>query len=175
MLKWLRSALTKPKEPFPPIDARALELERESQNLRLELEDREQSLANLKRELERHRSSENARIADAVQAQIERLIMDAAAPVAQLLTQSHLLEIAGKPIQAKDVLAVGKRFIRALEDRGLKLEGSVGEAVAFDPNRHELLNSGASINQGQQVVTRFVAISYRGKVLRKAGVELMQR
>jgi molecular chaperone GrpE (heat shock protein) len=172
MLKWLKRTLTKSEEAPQQTDERALGLEREVQSLRLELEEREQSLVNLKSELERHRNTESARIADAVQAQIERLMTDAAAPVAQLLTQAHLLEAESKPLQAKDVLAVAKRFIRALEDQGLKLEGSVGEAVAFDPNRHEPLNRSASINQGQQVVTRFVGISYCGKFLRKTGVEL---
>lgn len=175
MLKWLKRALAKPAETSPPTGDRALELEHEAQSLRLELQERERSLANLKSELERHRNTESARIADSVQSQLERVMIDAAAPVAQLLTQAHLLEAEGKAVQAKDVLAVAKRFIRALEDHGLTTEGTVGEAVAFDSNRHEPLSSSASINQGQQVITRFLGVSYRGKFLRKAGVELMQR
>ena len=140
------------------------------QGLRLELEQRERSIANLKSELERQRSGENARITEAVQTAIERLITDVAAPVAQLLTQAHLLEIEGKPVQAKDVLSVAKRLVRALEDEGLKLESSVGETVRFDPNRHDPLGS-AAISPGQSVVVRIIGVTYCGKRLRKAGVE----
>jgi hypothetical protein len=62
---------------------------------------------------------------------------DVAAPVAQLFTQAHLLEVEGKPVQAKDALAVAKRLVRALE----------------------------------AVVVRFAGVSYRGRLIRKAGVE----
>ena len=127
-------------------------------------------MANLKEELERQRSGASARVDEAVQAQMERLLADAAAPVAQLLTQAHLLEVEGKPVQARDVLAVAKRLVRTLEDNGLTLEGSVGETTPFDPNRHEPLSADASPAEGQPVVVRFVGVAYQGKLLRKAGV-----
>jgi molecular chaperone GrpE (heat shock protein) len=120
--------------------------------------------------LERQRGGESARVAEAVQEQVERLLSDAAAPVTQLLTQAHLLEVEGKPVQAKDVLAVAKRLVRALEDNGLTLEGSVGETVPFDPNRHEPLSGDAALMPGEAVVVRFVGVSYQGRVIRKAGV-----
>lgn len=153
-------------------DGRVLELEREAQNLRLELKERERVVANLKGELERQRSGASDRVAEAVQAQVEQLLADAAAPVAQLLTQAHLLEVEGKPVQAKDVLAVAKRLVRTLEDNGLTPEGSVGETVPFDPNRHEPLSADASLKPGQPVTLRFVGVAYQGKLLRKAGVEI---
>jgi molecular chaperone GrpE (heat shock protein) len=158
-----------PAEAAP--DERVLALEREGQSLRLKLEELEQSLASLKGELERQHSSASARVAGAVQAQVERLLADAAAPVAQLLTQAHLLEVEGKPVQAKDVLAVARRLVRTLEDSGLTLEGSIGQAVPFDPNRHEPLGAGGFPEPGQPVVVRFVGVAYQGKLLRKAGVE----
>ena len=153
-------------------DGRVLELEREAQNLRLELKERERVVANLKGELERQRSGASDRVAEAVQAQVEQLLADAAAPVAQLLTQTHLLEVEGKPVQAKDVLAIAKRLVRTLEDNGLTPEGSVGETVPFDPNRHEPLSADTSLKPGQPVTLRFVGVTYQGKLLRKAGVEI---
>jgi hypothetical protein len=46
----------------------------------------------------------------------------------------------------------------------------VGEAVAFDQNRHESLRADTSLMPGEQVVVKFVGASYQGKVIKKAGV-----
>ncbi|HKQ72793.1 MAG TPA: hypothetical protein VJ810_03630 [Blastocatellia bacterium] len=171
MLKWLRRALGQPGEAEPQAHDRALALEREAQGLRLEMQERERLASSLKNELERQRNGESARIAEAVQSRIEKLMADMAAPVAQLLTQARLLEIEGKPVQARDVLVVAKRMVRALEDEGLTLEGGVGETLSFDPNRHEPLGGQATLTPGQTVVVRFAGVSYRGRLIRKAGVE----
>ena len=152
-------------------DERLLALEREAQGLRLELAERDRMVANLKGELERQRGGESARVGEMMQTRMERLLTDVATPVAQLLTQKHLLEVDGKPVQAKDILVVASRLVRALEDEGLTLECSVGETVSFDPNRHEPLSTHAALTPGQQVVVRFVGVAYQGKLLRKAGVE----
>lgn len=166
MWEWLDRLLGK-----KPADERVLALEQESQRLRLELAEQEKTVARLKQELERQRGGTSVRVAEAVQTQVEQLLADVATPVAQLLTQAHLLEVEGKPVQAKDVLAVAKRLVRTLEDNGLTLEGSVGESVPFDPDRHELLSADVSLKAGQMVTVRFVGVAYRGKLLRKAGVE----
>ncbi|MBV9468158.1 MAG: hypothetical protein JOZ57_02800 [Abitibacteriaceae bacterium] len=150
-------------------DEHVLALRREAQSLRLELKEREQAAHQLQQELVRQRRGENARVQVAVQTQSERLLADTAAPAVQLLTQAHLLEQGGQPVQVKDVLVVAKRLVRALETGGLMLEGHVGESVLFDPNCHEPLNG--DIQPGQTVVIRFVGASYRGKMLRKASVE----
>jgi molecular chaperone GrpE (heat shock protein) len=176
MLKWLRTLSgRKPQQSVAAPDERLLELEREAQGLRLDLEERERLIANLKGELERQRKGENTRTAEATRAQTERLLTDVAGPVAQLLTQAHLLEVEGKPVQAKDVLAVAKRLVRALEDTGLSLEGSVGAPTTFDPNRHEPLSADAALRAGDPVSVRFVGVTYQGKIIRKAGVEKARR
>jgi molecular chaperone GrpE (heat shock protein) len=172
MLKWLKRTLGQAAEPAPQADD--LALKREAQSLRLEMEERERLVASLKSELERQRNGESARITEAVQSRIEKLMADVAAPVTQLFTQAHLLEVEGKPVQAKDVLAVAKRLVRALEDEGLKLEGGVGETASYDPNRHEPLGGQTAqtgLTLGQPIVTRFAGVSYRGRLIRKAGVE----
>ncbi|MCI0464139.1 MAG: hypothetical protein L0Z62_44970 [Gemmataceae bacterium] len=140
----------------------------EVQTLRLELQERERLLAALKADLERLRRREEERIEQGVQAHRERFLTDSAGPVAQLLTQAHLLEVEGKPVQARDVLAVARRLVRLLEDEGLTPEGQVGSTVPFDPDRHE--PAGGELTAGQPVVVRFVGLTYRGKLLRKAGV-----
>lgn len=166
MLEWFAKLFGK-----KPTDESVAELEREAQSLRLELEERDRVVANLKGELERQRGSASAHVSEAVQVQVEGLLADVATPVAQLLTQAHLLEVEGQPVQARDVLAVAKRLVRTLEDNGLTLEGSVGESVPFDPDHHEPLSADAPLNPGQTVAVRFVGVAYRGKLLRKAGVE----
>ena len=170
MLKRLKGLFQKPQALPPADDERSLTLDRDIQTLRLELSERDQQITNLKQELERQRTSENTRISAAVQTQIEQLLTDTAAPVTQLITQTHLLEVEGKPVQAKDVLAVAKRLIRTLEDNGLTFNCSVGETVPFDPNYHDALSTSASLTQGTPVAVKFAGISYQGKVIRKAGV-----
>ena len=171
MLSTLKKWLGLSQTPQPQSDEKLLTLEREIQNLRLELTERDQSSDKLKQQLEQQRTSENNNIDSAVQNQIEQLLTDTAAPVTQLLTQAHLLE-QGKPVQAKDVLLVAKRLISALEDNGLTIVGQVGETVSFDSNLHEPLSASTAINPGAEVVVRFAGVSYQGKVSRKAGVEL---
>jgi molecular chaperone GrpE (heat shock protein) len=171
MWNWLQRWLKKPVQAEQILnDERLLALEREVQGLRLELQERDRVVTNLKEEVERQRGAEEARLTEAVRMQAERLFADVATPVVQLLTQAHLLEVEGKPIQARDVLAVVKRVVRALEENGLTLEGNVGEAVAFDPNRHEPLRADISLTPGEQVVVKFVGASYHGKVIKKTGV-----
>ncbi len=161
-----RSPSTQPQE-----DERLLALERQIQDLRLELAERKQLVGKLKQELERQRTSESDRITTAAQTQVEQLLTDAAAPVTQLLTQAYLLEVEGKPVQAKDVLVVAKRLIRVLEDNGLTLIGSVGETVPFDSNLHDSLSASTSLAPRVPVVVKFVGVLYQSKVIRKAGVE----
>ncbi len=171
MLSWLKKWLGQSPKPQPQSDEKLLTLEREIQNLRLELTERDQSINKLKQQLEQQRTSENNNIDSAVQNQIEQLLTDTAAPVTQLLTQAHLLD-EGKPVQAKDVLLVAKRLIRTLEDNGLTIVNQVGKTVSFDSNLHESLSASTEISPGAEVVVRFAGVSYQGKVIRKAGVSI---
>lgn len=153
------------------VDGDSVAASAEAQSLRVELLERDRLIQTLKQELERARSGEQERVHEIVEARLERLMSGAAAPVAQLLTQIHLFEAEGKPVQTKDVLAVAKRIVRALEDEGLSILSGVGETVAFDPNYHQPLGTQGPLAQSEKAVVRLVGISYRGKVLRKASVE----
>jgi molecular chaperone GrpE (heat shock protein) len=150
-------------------DASALDARRDAQALRLELAERDRVIAALTGDLERQRRGEAERVAAAAEAERERLLTAAASPASQLLTQTHLLEVEGKPVQARDMLAVARRLLRYLEDEGLAAEGRVGDTVAFDPDRHEAIG-GEPPERGRPAVLRLVGITYRGRVLRKAGV-----
>ncbi len=166
MLEWIKSLFG-----GKPADERMIELERQAQNLRLELAEQEQVAVRIKEQMDRLHNVSSAQASEAVQAQVERLLSDAATPVAQLLTQAHLLEVEERPVQARDVLAVAKRLVRVLEDNGLTVKGRVGERVSFDPDHHEPLSADVSLQAGQMVTVRFVGLAYQGKILRKVGVE----
>jgi molecular chaperone GrpE (heat shock protein) len=171
MAGWLSRLLGRqPRTPTASGDERLLEAERQVQELRLEVQEREGQSAGLRAELERERESEAVRVSEAVDARVEQLLTQSATPAAQLTAQAYLLETEGKPVEARDVLAVAKRLVTALAEAGLAFDGSVGETVAYDPDRHEPLGS-PSVRPGQAVVVRLPGCSYRGRLLRRAGVE----
>lgn len=139
--------------------------------LQMELDARNQHIAHLTAEIERLKERQETIVEETVQSRIEALLGDLSGSASQVLTQSDLLESQGKPVQARDVLAVARRMVRVLERHGMTIEGQVGGQAAFDPNRHTLMNSDAAILPGAPVTIRFVAVSYRGKILHKALVE----
>ena len=137
----------------------------------IDLAEREREVARLRRELARGRESEATRAGEAVEARWEHFLSQAAAPATQLLTQAHLLEDEGKPVQARDVLAVARRLVRALEDEGLQMVSAAGRREAYDPARHELLQAGETPPAGgQPVEVKFAGAAYRGRIIVKAGV-----
>jgi molecular chaperone GrpE (heat shock protein) len=153
---------------------RLLSLESETQSLRLTINEREQTIAQLRSELERQRQNESNNQAIAFQTQQEQVFSELAAPISQLLTQIYLLEIENKPVQAKDAIAIVKRMLRVFTEQGLTQLGNIGEVVDFDPNLHQPLSSAVEINNGQAVKIRVAGLTYQGRVLRAAGVELCQ-
>jgi molecular chaperone GrpE (heat shock protein) len=171
MWGWLTRLLGETEPDSPQDESRVLGLEREMQGLRLALEEKDQIIENLKSATDRQRQEEGDRVTGAVQVQMVRLMVNIANPLSQILTQAHLLEVEEKPIQAKDVLSVGKRLIRMLEEEGMSIEGSVGEVHPFDANFHEPLNADVSLTSGQSVKVKFAGIGYNNNTIRKAGVE----
>jgi molecular chaperone GrpE (heat shock protein) len=151
-------------------DGRLLEAERELQELRLEAQERERQADSVRADLERARQGEAIRVSEAVEVRIEQLLAQAATPAAQLMVQAHLLEAEGKPVEARDVLAVAKRLVTVLAEAGLAFEGAVGETAAYDPDRHEPLG-GPALTLSQTVVVRVPGCSYGGRLLKRAGVD----
>ena len=58
------------------------------------------------------------------------------------MTQAYLLDVAGKPVQAVDVMSVAKQLFRVYENEGLAWEGNIGVTVPFNLESHEPLGSG---------------------------------
>ncbi len=175
MKNWLANLFSRQSPPSPAATTApavdALRLQTEVQSLRMELEARERTIDNLKQETERLRLRQDELLNDTVALRMEKLFNDLAAPASQILTQADLLEKQGKPVQARDVLSVARRMVRALERSGLSFEGQVGQAVEFDPNRHTPMQGGAQPALGQPVTVRFVGAAYQGKIIYKAIVE----
>ncbi len=173
-----RPAPGEPGQPVPPPQgfpsAQAgewLVLQKETQALRMDLQASQQAVANLKQENERLRLRQDQLIAETVETRLSGLFGDLAAPASQVLTQSDLLEKEGKPVQARDVLSVARRMVRALERYGLVFSGQVGDQVPFDPNQHTPINEVTQPQPGQPVTIRFRGVAYQGKTIHKAIVE----
>ncbi|MCH2232482.1 MAG: nucleotide exchange factor GrpE [Crocinitomicaceae bacterium] len=169
MFHWLKQ-LFSPRTPFD--SERVLALESEQQKLALELRESQQKIATLKEQLERQKNNQERLIKNALDAEREIFFTDTASAVTQLLTQAYLVEEEGKPVQSKDILTVAKRLIATLKDSGLTILGKVGERVTFDPNYHQPLRSNVTINASQGVVIKIVGVSFQGKVIRKAMVQV---
>jgi molecular chaperone GrpE (heat shock protein) len=148
-----------------------LTLENELQSLRIDLEGREQHITSLQQEIERMRARQDQMQDDVTTSRLEALFSDLASPASQILTQAHLVEQQGKPVQAADVLAVARRFIRALERHGVNFEGQISEQVAYDPNRHTLMQQASATRPGEMVKIQFSGVVYRSKMIYKAIVE----
>lgn len=171
MLGFLKSLFCPPEAPVNSCTERVLELEALAQSLNLEVAERDKQIQILKQELERFQSKQDSTINSVVSNEIESLIADMAPGIAQIVTQQHLLNVESKPLQAKDVIAVAMRLVRGFEEHGMILEGSIGENVEFDPNKHELVSMGESEQEeGQMVIVRMPAVTFQGRVLKKMAV-----
>ena len=94
MLSWLKKWLGLSKTYQPQSDEKLLTLEREIQDLRLELAERDQLIDKLKQQLEQQRTSENNNIDSAVQNQIEQLLIALnPSPLTYILKQFSLTSI----------------------------------------------------------------------------------
>lgn len=92
MFDFLRRLLGRRERPPDP--QRLLELESQVQALRLELAEREQMIASLRTELERHKRLEETSRHEAASEAVEQIFSTVAACASQLLLQAHVLEQA---------------------------------------------------------------------------------
>ncbi len=159
-----------------PETERVLALERELQELRLTLAERDHSLKRLQGNLARERDSARDHVDEVARADVQRLLKAIATPVVQLVTLSHLNEAdlneaGATEVRTKDVLDVAMRLVRALGQEGVAMLGGIGETEPFDPDRHDPLSTSAPLRPGQPVTVRVVGLAHQGRILRKAGVE----
>ncbi len=101
---------------------------------------------------------------------VEALLSAVAAPAAQLWLQGDLIE-RGTAVSARDVWVVAQRLLQTLNAHGLEISAPIGSEVSFDPNYHQALSGVCT--PGTPVRVRLPGLSYRGRVLVKAGVETL--
>jgi predicted RNase H-like nuclease (RuvC/YqgF family) len=162
----LKSLFRKKKDPGP-----TMQLEREIQSLRVMLEQQDKVIAKLKDDLHKQQSESEFRAKKFVQTKFEELMSETANLITQIHTQAYLVEEKNRPLNVRDVINVAKRFERIFQNRGLRLEGYVGEITSFDSDLHRTLQPDIPVAEGEPVVVRFVGVAYRGKLLSKAAVE----
>ena len=168
MAKWLSTLFKKKTGPIP--DQGRLEMERQIQELRLELEETQRLNASLKTDLQRLRSTSQDETAKIAQMQVETLLGSLASPLTQIATLVNMVEKQGKSVQLRDILAICKALLSALPENGITLEGNLGASEPYNPDRHQLLEASPAPSPGQAVTIRFASLAYHGKLLRKAGV-----
>jgi molecular chaperone GrpE (heat shock protein) len=150
---------------------RDLELERQLQECRLALAERDRSVQRMRADLDRARNSSEDEAVQRGRAEVEQLVDSMGASLVQLVTQAQLHRNGTVPVRVDDVVAVGTRLMRSLRAAGVDTLGELGEEVAFDPDRHDLLSTSGAPEVGVPVRIRMVGLSYQDRVLRRAGVE----
>jgi molecular chaperone GrpE (heat shock protein) len=146
------------------------DMQGEIRRLQMESQERAETVTRLRSDIESMRGGESSRISAVTDSRLERLFDSIAAPAAQLTTQAYLVE-AGKPVQARDVIAVAGSLIRALESEGFKVSEMTDNTQAYDPDLHQPISNDISINRGESVYVRIPSVTYNNRILRKAGVE----
>ncbi len=172
MPDWITSLISKLQktQAAEPDEKSMLALQQERQKLHLELDENQHVISRLRTELERQRLAAEALAIEKFQAKMNRLLIDLAAPAAQMATLLDLAENQGKAVQARDVLVVCKRLLGALKENQVTLEGEMAGVTGYDPNLHEPLDANFSPQIGQPVAIRFPGLAYQGRLIRKAGV-----
>jgi hypothetical protein len=142
---------------------------REMAHLRLRIQELEAQLEQARRHAEYARQTEHARATAAADATLETLLTELATPLSHLHAQLHLAEQGALPPDAP--LKTARHLFRALEAWQVHMEGTVGAVEPYDPERHMPLRADAEPHAGQPVIVRLAGVVYKGKRLRKAGVE----
>lgn len=146
-------------------------MKRDMATLRLELQETRDRLAKERLRLSNLEKNQASQVEELVGLQLEKLFTRLSASLSQLRMQSALLE-KGIPVSAKDVMILAQHFADTVQEAGLEPIGTPGDVILFDPEIAQPLTTGAVFNTGEQVVVRFIGYRYRGRVIRKALVEL---
>jgi hypothetical protein len=153
--------------PAPADDAR-LAAQAEAARQRLAAEDAAAQVAALRLEPDAERQGRAQAVAASLHARLEPALADAALFRSQLALQAHLLE-QGKPVAARDVLALAGGLARAWERLGLTLLAQPAAAAAFDPAQHQPVD-GLTPAPGAPVVVTIPGCRLGERLLHKSFV-----
>lgn len=127
----------------------------------------------LKKELSLQQRNQEQQINATIEGALLSFYKDVADPVTQLVTLNHLIE-EGKPVKPEDIVVHARLLIAALNEHGLSIEGSPGQVVPYNPNFHEPLSTNESPSVGEPVFIRFPGASFKGQVIKKAGIQIRE-
>lgn len=172
MFKFLKDLFRGMIRPASTINkANTLSVNRELQELRLTLQEREALIERLKARAAGADSQQAAEQAGLQAHFLESFFSDAAAPISQLLLQEHLSLKAGKALPPEEIFKMFRKLLEVFHQRGLQIEGVSGQAIAFDAARHQPLDGRDNFSSGDSVRVRIPGILYQDKIIRRAMVD----
>jgi len=134
--------------------------------LRLELAERDEEIARLRKEYALLREQSKAQVEWAGGKAVESIVSQCAAPLATLSAMQARHAEKGD-LNPADLLQVASSFRKILAERGLEQIGVVGETQPYDPALHQMLD-GTRPQPGEPVLIRFAGFRFNGKIVAKA-------
>ncbi|MDP8306527.1 MAG: nucleotide exchange factor GrpE [Candidatus Chlorobium antarcticum] len=143
----------------------------EVSGLRLELTERDAEISRLRKEYALLREHAREQAERAVDETIEKIILEAAAPLANVgAMQARHLEKGG--LNLDDLLSITASLGKILTERGMEQIGCVGERMPYDVALHQMLD-GSHPQPPQQVRIRFSGFRFKGKLMAKAKADAL--
>jgi molecular chaperone GrpE (heat shock protein) len=139
----------------------------EAASARLDADETRQNIKALQRRLDAEQNARSDAIESSMAAQLEPIIADAAALLAQISLQDHIIQ-SGKPVQSSDVMALARQFVRIFERIGLQPSNKTGERAVFSPEIHRPLSGGSPPPPGASVIIKMPGFLYKGRLIRPA-------
>jgi molecular chaperone GrpE len=137
-------------------------------SLEMDLQERDQKIARLRREFDLQSRQSGQAVADAAAGELERLARRAAPLLSQLSTLQAMAD-AGREVRPHDLLKLAGKIRQLFVDAGLEPLGRCGEVSPFDTRIHQRL-SGGDVREGDPVKVRFEGYRFHDTVVTKAMV-----
>jgi molecular chaperone GrpE len=142
------------------------EASHEIATLRLELAERDEEIARLRKEYLLQREQSKAQHDRAADEAVEGIVRECAAPLATISAMQARYAEKGD-LNPADLLRVATSLQNILAERGLEQIGTVGQVQPYDPAFHKMLD-GTSPQAGEPVLIRFAGFRFNGKLVAKA-------
>lgn len=170
LLRRRPSAVAEPEpvpEPAGP-GPRELHLQSRVAELEMELRERDQRIAQMRREYADLEASKQRAAAGAKEDELERLFKRLAGTLASLSALSAFAR-EGQQVETDDLLGLVGSVEKDLARAGLEPVGRVGQTAAFDVGVHQRMSGGA-VHAGTPVTVQLPGYRFGDRVLLKAMV-----
>lgn len=136
--------------------------------LELDLRERDEQVAQMRREYSALEAARARAEAVGARGELEKLLRKLCGPLASLSTLAAAAK-AGKDVRATDMADLVAELEKQLRSVGFSAIGQPGEQVVFDVAAHQRM-SGGTVYAGSRVVVRLPGYRFGDKVLQKAMV-----